>query len=184
MTILVDMDDTIEQLLRAWIHAVNKTYGTDVRHEDIRSWNFTDAFPSLTEEQIYDVVLNDDFWKTVEPIPDADRVLQQWIDAGHEVYIVTATPLQGLVGKMEHCLFRYFPFIDWNHVIITARKQLLKADVLIDDGVHNHEGGDYKKVLVTAGHNRAYDAEANGMIRADNWQEIERIVAELEKECS
>jgi hypothetical protein len=42
---------------------------------------------------------------------------------------------------------------------------MIRGDVLIDDGIHNLEGGDYKKILFTAAHNRNYDAEANGMIR-------------------
>ncbi len=33
--ILIDMDDTIEQLLRAWLRGVNERYGCSVRYEDI-----------------------------------------------------------------------------------------------------------------------------------------------------
>lgn len=48
--------------------------------------------------------------------------------------------------------------------------------MLIDDGIHNLEGGDYKKILFTAAHNRNYDAEANGMIRVRNWDEVVKII--------
>lgn len=40
---------------------------------------------------------------------------------------------------MEDLLFRWFPFITWDQVIITSRKQFIKGDVLIDDGIHNLE---------------------------------------------
>ena len=35
LTILVDMDDTIEHLLKAWVEYLNERHGTTVKHEDI-----------------------------------------------------------------------------------------------------------------------------------------------------
>ena len=34
--------------------------------------------------------------------------------------------------------------LTWDQVIVTSRKQLIRGDVLIDDGIHNLEGGQYK----------------------------------------
>ena len=48
--------------------------------------------------------------------------------------------------------------------------------MLIDDGIHNLEGGAYKKILFTAAHNRDYDAEAHGMTRVHGWDEIVGII--------
>ena len=95
---------------------------------------------------------------------------------------MTATPHESVPEKMNDLLFRYFPFLTWNQVIITANKQMIRGDVLIDDGIHNLEGGDYVKILMTAPHNKSYDAEANGMIRVSNWAEIEKILSHL-AEC-
>ena len=77
---------------------------------------------------------------------------------------------------MEKVLFRYFPFISPRQVIITGRKQMIRGDVLIDDGIHNLEGGEYKKILFTKPYNRAYDAETNGMVRVHNWDEIVAVI--------
>lgn len=182
MRILIDMDDTIEQLLVAWLKRVNEKYGRNVCYEDITQWDVSAAYPGLTHDQVYNEILEDDFWQEVRPIPDAPEVMERLMQQGHELYIVTATPYESVVGKMEHVLFRYFPFISWNQVIITANKQLLKADVMIDDGIHNLAGGDYIKLLVDAPYNRAYNAEANGMIRVHSWKEIETILAELSRQ--
>ena len=182
MTILIDMDDTIEGLLKAWVNRVNTKYGRSVSYEDITSWDVSAAFPGLTREQVYAVLLEKGFWKAVEPIPGAAEVIQHFMDAGHEVFIVTATPYESVTEKMTEVLFRYFPFLSWNQVIIASRKQLIRGDVLIDDGVHNLEGGDYIKILMTAPHNRNYDAEANGMIRVHHWAEIEEIIHRINTE--
>lgn len=179
MVILIDMDDTIEQLLKAWLRAIEDRYGCRVCYDDVRSWDLSEPYPSLTREQIYAIPDEPGFWGTVEPIEGAADAILRLMDAGHEVYIVTATTYMSVREKMEDLLFRWFPFISWEQVIITGNKQLIKGDVLIDDGIHNLEGGDYVKVLMTAPYNRGYDAEGNGMIRVNNWTEIEAVIAEL-----
>ena len=112
MTILIDMDDTIEQLLMAWVRKCNAKYGYNVAYEDIREWNVAKAYPGLTREQ----------------------------------------------------------------VIITSRKQMIRGDVLIDDGPHNLIGGEYRKILYDAPHNQGFNAEGNGMSRVRNWDEIETVI--------
>lgn len=80
---------------------------------------------------------------------------------------------------MDSVLFRYFPMFTWNDVIITAHKQLINGDVLVDDGVHNLIGGSYKKLLMTAPHNREFDAESNGMTRVLNWSDVYTKICEF-----
>ena len=179
MTILVDMDDTIEQLLKAWVSRANVRFGRSVTPDDIRDWNVAAAYPGLTKEQVYGITYEKGFWESVEPMPGAADALKHFMDAGHQVFIVTATEPEHVEEKMNGLLFRYFPFLSWRQVIITCRKQLIRGDVLIDDGIHNLEGGDYRKILFTAPHNRNYDAEGSGMVRVDTWEEAVRIIDEL-----
>ncbi len=176
MTILVDMDDTIEQLLKAWVSRANEKFGRNVTLDDITGWNVAAPYSGLTRKQIYDVTYEKGFWESVEPMPGAAEALRHFMEEGHEVYIVTATEIEHVEEKMKGLLFRYFPFISWSQVIITSRKQMIRGDVLIDDGIHNLEGGEFKKIMFTAPHNRHYDAEANGMIRVNSWDEVVRII--------
>lgn len=91
MTILVDMDDTIEQLLKAWVQGVNRKYGRDAAVEDVTDWDVSKAFPGLSFEQVYAIPMEPGFWNTVEPIPGAAEGLQRLMAAGHQILIVTAT---------------------------------------------------------------------------------------------
>lgn len=176
LTILVDMDDTIEDLLGAWSKALNDMFGTDVRVEDIWDWDLRVAYPSLTDEQIFSVLNENWFWKSVKPLPHAATYLKRLIDDGHEVYIVSSSGYLTIKDKMEEVLFKYFPFIDWNHVIITSNKRMIRGDVLVDDGIHNHIGGDYLKILMDAPHNRFINATGNGLIRVKSWPGIYRVI--------
>ncbi len=101
LTILVDMDDTIEQLLQAWVRGANETYNRNVAYDDITSWDVSAAYPGLTWEQIYAIPMQPGFWKTVEPMEGAAEALQRMIAAGHEVFIVTATPYEVMFEKMS-----------------------------------------------------------------------------------
>lgn len=181
-TILVDMDDTIENCTEAWVNFLNRRYGTDVDPDSITEWVVSAAFPTLTHEQVYDCVIEDEFWHSVKPFEDAVYYLKKLIDDGHEIYIVTSAQYESIKVKMEDVLFRYFPYIGWDNVIIAKNKQMIRGDILIDDGIHNQVGGKYIRLLYTAPHNRAYDAGANGMIRVHNWAEIYDFISKLTEE--
>lgn len=176
LTILVDMDDTISHLLKAWVEYLNERHGTTVKPDDITDWDLTIAFPTLTKEQVYAPLVEDELWDRVEPMEHAADVLKRIIDEGHTVKIVTATAYQTIRSKMENVLFKHFPFFTWKDVIITQNKQMIKGDVMVDDAPHNLENGDYTRVLMSASHNLKYNAEAHGMYRVSDWREVEEIV--------
>ena len=85
MIILVDMDDTIENLIKAWVEGVNETYGCRAAYEDVTEWDVSKAFPGLTWEQVYAVPMRPGFWDTVDVIPGAPEALKRMMDAGHSL---------------------------------------------------------------------------------------------------
>ena len=182
MTILVDMDDVLEQLVAGWIELLNERYGTTTTYEDVTSWNVAEAFPTLTEDQVYSVELEDVLWDHVKPMPGADEALRRMMADGHEIYVVTATKYETLRKKMEAVLFPNFPYIDWRHVIVTHNKAMIRGDVLIDDGPHNFEGVTCRKLLFDRGHNQGFDESSVGALRVHSWEEAYREVCKIAKE--
>lgn len=172
ITILIDMDDTLTELLPAWCKWLNDHYGLNVKPDEVTDWDISKFFTTLTKEQVFEPLHTDYFWKTVEPKDEAVKYVKQLIDDGFNVYLCTTTDYRNIKPKFEYIILKHFPFISWRQVIVAGHKQMIKADFLIDDGVHNHEGGDYFKILVSAPHNQGYDAEANGMVRSENWKFI------------
>ena len=178
-TILIDIDDTIENLCETWIDWLNKQYGTSVKYEEITEWDISRFFPSLTKEQVFEPLHNPEIWEWVKPKPGAVEYVKKFIDDGFNVYLCTATDYRNIKPKFESVVQKYFPYISWNQVIVTSCKQMIKADILIDDGVHNLENGDYAKILVSAPHNADYNAEQNGVVRANSWEDIYNKAIEL-----
>ena len=171
-TICIDMDDTIENLLPAWLNWLEGQYHFHIDQEDINSWDILTLFPFLTPEQIYAPLYSRDFWKRVTPKEDAIIYIQKLINDGHDVYICTASPYGTLVYKFEEILEKYFPFIDYKHIIVAYPKQMIKCDIMIDDGYHNLIGGNYLKILFEANYNRSFDEKEYNILRVHSWKEI------------
>lgn len=171
VVVLIDLDDTMTYLVRAWCQCLNRRYGTNVSEGDIRGWRMSDYFPDLTEDQVFAPLGENDFWREVEPVDDAPRYIKLLLDEGYDVYVCTASSFDAIKSKFDCILGRFFPFIPLNRVIVTGRKQLIRGNVLIDDGIHNLEGGAYEKILMSRPHNQSYNAEIHGMKRVCSWKE-------------
>lgn len=175
LTILVDVDDVLDDLTNAWVNAVNVKYGMNVKPDDIKSWDIETYFDGLSRNQVFSPLHKEYFWDDLKPIEGAQEYLKRLIDDGHTVVLVTSSHPNTVKFKYDF-LVKYFPYIAFRDIIFTSRKQMVKGDVLIDDAPHNLEGGEYAKILMKAPHNSLYDAEANGMQRADNWEQIYSII--------
>lgn len=175
--ILIDMDDTIENLVQAWIATLNQKFGTNVEFDDITSWDISKFFPTIPFSEVYAPLKDNEFWKTIKPKQDAITYIEKLIRDGHQCYILTTTPYCTINEKMESLLFKHFPYLSWDNVIIAANKQMIRGDYLIDDGVHNLLDGEYKKILMTMPHNRDFDAKSNDMTRVNSWEEIYNIIS-------
>lgn len=177
--VLVDMDDTMENLLVCWLNRLNKKHGTNVAHHNVHSWDMCEFFPSLSKKEVFAPLHDETLWDEIEPIKGSVQYLKRLIEDGHEIYVVTASHYNTVKPKIEKVLFKYFPFISWDNVIITSNKQMIKGDILIDDAPHNLVDGGYFKILMDAPHNQGYSAENNGMVRVYNWEEIYKLITRL-----
>lgn len=181
LTILVDLDDTLINFCEAWVEYINEKHGTAVCMDDIREWDILKAFPTLGRKEIYAPLFEEEMWKRVAPLPGAVKYLKKMIDDSHKVIIVTASHHDTLSFKFNNVLYKYFPFITQDDVIITSQKQLIRGDVLIDDAPHNLLGGEYTGVLVNAPHNRIYNAEQSGFVRGNDWCSIYKAVCDISR---
>ena len=175
LTILFDADDTVENLSDCWIAMLNERYGTSVTPEDVHGWDISLAFPTLTKEQVFGVLHDDELWRRITPIPGSVEVLQKLYDEGHQLYMVTASSYHTCKTKVER-LLELFPFLDWEHIIFACNKQMVRGDVLIDDAPHNLVGGEYAKILFDRPHNRSFDHVAHDALRVNTWEEIDQVI--------
>lgn len=174
--VLVDMDDVMCNFVEALCNWLNKEHGTSVVVDDITEWELRKFFPGLSIDEIFNPTHTEEFWKTVTPIEGAPETIRKLIHEGFKVYICTSSDYRTVKHKFDWVLKKYFPYISWRQVIITKEKGMIRGDILIDDGVHNLEGTNFEKILMSAPSNQSYDAEKNGMKRANSWNDIYNIV--------
>lgn len=178
-TILIDMDDTIEDLLPAWVEYLNNKYGTSVDYREIDSWDVCSYFPTIEDEDVYNALKDEALWDAVKPKEGAAEYIEKLIQEGFNIYLCTTSNKDTIKVKFDCVIKRYFPFITWDKVIVIDDKSMIKADCLVDDGLHNLIFGDYEKILFTAGHNKNIDPKAYGLHRAFNWGEVYQLIHEL-----
>lgn len=182
LTVLCDFDDVLINFCEVWVQLINEQNGTEVKITDVKDWEISKAFPTLTLDQIYRPLHEVEIWNRVVPLPGAVEYLQKLKDDGHKVYIVTSSHYSTIETKIDKVLVKYFPFIDVSDVIVTRNKQMVHGDVLIDDGMHNLCGGTYKGILMTQPHNESYDLskpEMREISRANGWSDIYSIITAL-----
>ena len=179
LTILVDMDDTIENLCEVWVEMLNEKHGRRVELCDIVDWDMSLFFPGLTREELYAPLFTRELYQRITPLPGARKHMEMLMDDGHKILLVTASHPATIQMKYELVIKRYFPFIDTKGIITAYEKQRIKGDVLIDDAPHNLENGDYIGVLFDSHHNKTYDAESNGFRRVKSWSEIYDYINKL-----
>jgi 5'(3')-deoxyribonucleotidase len=170
-TVLIDMDDTIENLTQEWVSYLNEKYNLDKKWEDLKYWDMSKNFPTLNADQIFEPLFEAQFWSRVTPLPGAVENIKKIIDDGHSVFIVTTSCLESLKHKTPLVLFKYFPYLTWKNIIIAADKGMIEGDVIIDDNPDNLHGRRKLKCLMDAPHNRSYNTDPF-TIRVDSWDEI------------
>lgn len=170
--IACDMDDTLTHLATPWIQYLNNRYGTHVDPYKEFHWDMKVQFPNLTYDEIFAPLFEKEFWQHVTPIQGAPTFVKKLIDEGFQFYVCTSSHYMSLTNKFQDVLFKYFPFIDRHNIIITYNKQLVRCDVLIDDGPHNIVGP-YNGLLMDAQHNKSFDeSQYSSVRRVYTWTQI------------
>lgn len=183
-TVLIDFDDVLADLLGAWVKWINKSFGTTVEKENIKKWDIKAYFPDLTNVEIFSPLSQIDFWETVEPNCGAVEFISRLILDDIKFKIVTASHYSTIQPKIQGVLFKYFqcrgnPIITWDDIIVCSEKQLIKGNILIDDGIHNLVNGEYAKILFTAPHNENIDINESNVLRANNFKEVYSYIEKI-----
>ena len=177
MKILIDLDDTIWDLLSTWVFYLNKIYNLNVKVEDIKEWDMRKTFTTLTNEQIVEPLTWLSLWNNISPLPDAVEVVKK-LSVDNEIYFVTATDYRNVCFKAE-LLNKYFPFIPIKNLIIAQNKDMILGDILIDDHIENLKNRS-RGILITSAFNKNLDVSSyTNMIRLDNWIEIYRYIKDM-----
>ncbi len=171
--IAIDMDDVMADATSRFKEYAEKRLGLVVTTEMLRGrHNWAESFPEHKAE-IKSWVYEKGFFRGMKPMPDAQEIVKK-LHEKYEIFVVSAAiefP-NSLVEKIEW-LAEFFPFIQWNYIVLCGHKYMIKADYLIDDHEKNllafREG---TPLMFDAPHN----FDVKGFQRMNNWKEIEKLL--------
>lgn len=184
ITILLDLDDVLNNQNEVWVNALNQKYGRHVSVEDIADWDMRLAFPGLSDEELYGPAYRGDLVGNMIAAEDAATYTNMWYENGHDLYVVTSTSAENAEAKIQW-LFKNYRWFDRDRFIMCHHKNLIFGDVLIDDAPHNLKdmkwtGANPNCVCVCMDKPWNRGAE-NEFVRAKSFADINAVVQELEK---
>ena len=170
MNIGIDIDCVCNNLVEEWLFRLNNKYNLNVKYDDITSYSISQFFPTLSQEQIYEPLNDNDMWNSLVPRQDSIKYIKQLQDDGHEIKLITATDVHFMPVKCKWIL-KHYPFINEKDIWMVFDKTWIKADILLDDCVANLQGSSYLGICYSQPWNTAYKG-----LRVNNWKEFYNII--------
>lgn len=156
-TVAFDFDGVINDLPIKWTRWLNNQYNLSVDEENLKYYDMSLNFPTLSLNQILEPLNKSEFWDTVDYHSEVnfnEQLTTYKSLTNTRILIVTATSPETWGVKYEHCVKRLLPDFPVENIILTSRKDLIKCDVLVDDHIENLKETSAYKVLVDASYNK------------------------------
>lgn len=166
------MDECICAFLERLCLEYNYLNNQNLKPEDIDKWDLA-PFIGIEGKNIFK---KPGFFINLKPFPYAIETLLELKRDSHDILIVTHPP-NGVTAMEKHqWIEKYLSFIPSENIVLTARKSLIKGDLIFDDAPIHLEGFDGIKVCMNKPYNKDY---INCDYRVNNWLEFYNVVKRL-----
>lgn len=181
MTLAVDIDGVLNDLVPKTLKLYNSRTNKNIQMEDITSYSFHECLPKEDANGIVALFKEKELWDSLEPLPGSQKVLRQLANQGNRIVIATATDPRNFEWKCDW-VTRHYPFIQTDNVIRIMDKGLLKVDVLIDDHMDNLTGCFCERVCMDYLYNKDDSKDyAYDIYRVKSWDEIPTVIKDVER---
>ena len=193
MNIYVDFDDCLCETGKALSRLAFEMFGKNVPYEKMRFFNLQEAF-DLTDEQYEQLLIKahePEVLLSYKETPGASTVINEWIECGHDVYIITGRPSTSYEASREwldrhglkkvtlYCLDKY----DREKHVKSSQKSLkledyykMKFDFAVEDSTAAFRFFDHLPELQVMVFDRPWNRSCtfpNGnYLRCYNWEDI------------
>jgi 5'(3')-deoxyribonucleotidase len=143
LTILCDLDSMVVNLQGPWYERWFDLTGERITSEMATDWDTT-RFTKYGA-RVYSVLAEPGFFRRLPALPGGLEAVQALCAAGHNVVLASAAPPEafGAYGDKAQWVHEQMPWFNLKNLMIGYPKEMLKGDVLLDDGPHNIEA--YRK---------------------------------------
>lgn len=174
LTIAIDMDDVLADLVPKWLSVYNKEWDDNLVKEDLLEWDITKFVKPECGDKIYEIIMRDGFYADLDIISGAQEGVKALQEMDYNICIASASPKSAYTDK-HNWIKKHFPTINTDNIIFTKNKSLVKADLLLDDGIHNLESFTGFKVLFTNPWNKTEER----FVRMSEWGEFVSLTSRI-----
>ena len=191
--LLLDVDEVI--CFSGYLEAVNDFLNTNYNIDDFDCYYIDEkVIPKERFKEFNEYVSKRNLYDYTSFLPGAIETIKK-LNEKYEIYICSAClntfdlDNSGIQFKNKYDFLRKnLPFINHQKFILTSSKNMVKADIQIDDYLPNFDNNTKLKILFPSYHNKNIDDEIlkeKNIIRAGydwktGWQEISKILLKNE----
>ena len=168
--ILVDMDGVLSDIYKQFEKYEFEASGTLIERSETLGKTEQEAYPNSLSH-----VIKKGFWRTIPVMPEAVESLKE-LNEKYEVFIVSsAMEYPNSLTEKYYWMKEHFPFISWRQLVFCGSKEMVKADIMIDDHFKNLDFFEERTILFSQPHN--YGNNTNSHERVQGWNQIMELLA-------
>lgn len=167
MRVILDSDDVLFPCNEVAVDHLNKAEGTAYTLNDIKKWGILGN--KLDKRLSY--FKDPSFIRNLQPYWNAQMFVAELAKMA-EIFVATSVD-PFCAGERVNSIIRHFPEINPENILIGNRKDLLQADVLLDDGVHNLTHSQAKYPVL---YRRPWNEDTTGVLAVSNYYEFLQFV--------
>lgn len=177
--ILVDLDSTCADLFASWLGWLKIMHGDELELLDVTTWDMH-VLAKKAGKRAYEAFAQPGFFRNLPLIPGAAQGVKSFVDAGHEVFVVTAAEYPQSFGEKVEWVREHLPFLTKRQLFFGHEKHLLPADAIVDDAPHVAEA--YRKAhpnALVAGIRYPYNTECEAfdfLVGFNNWEVLANTI--------
>ncbi len=180
LRIAVDMDEVIADAFSKHLSQYNQRVGANLTPELVSKEGLSALIPLERREDFHAIAHADGFFADLEVIEGSQEALLE-LSRNHDVYITSAAmEVPGSFADKFQWMETHFPFIPPSRIVFCGDKNIVNADVLIDDRSRHFKGFRGTGILFTAPHN----ANEAASLRAHNWNDVLEILGSGKPEAA
>lgn len=179
ITIAVDADGVLYDLLGPWLKLYNDVFDDDLSPDTIEQYGLQ-SYVKCDEKSLHLLLQRADMWEQIKLYKGVRAAIEKLnSNPVVDLVIVTATSYKTCLPKFDKIL-RMLPMLQEDQIVMTSRKDLIKANFLIDDWEDNLKYMASTKygipILVTQSYNKSFPNTQYGITRAKSSEEALQMV--------
>jgi len=167
--ILVDMDGVLVDIYARFFELHEKETGQRLSVKDIAGLLEAEAFQ---DQRTW--VSTPGFFRDLPVMPGSREVLKKLNNKYKIIVVSLATEFPNSLIDKQLWLCDHFPFISWKQIVFCGDKNIIKADIMIDDHLKNLDHFKGETIMFTQPPNMLINNSIHK--RADSWYDIEKLL--------